>query len=306
MAFPSCPPGCNRNPSPTRRCTSSFTRADSPRPRASTTGRPCASARKNRSSSTTCAPTWRRNPTSPRRIPTSSRASMPSSNPRASTRPAGRSPKTCHRAREPKAPMSTERPIGSAVGRISDPSSKTADAKMEPGAPPDLRMSRRDLLQGMAAAGVLATLPRRLLAAADAPHPVTRYLATLARPDGGYAFADQADSHLTPTFGAIGCFHLLGLPPPNRDALVEFVRTHHPSRLKKLEQERRGFEYQQVQALAWLEADASEFREKISAWSEPLAYMKRYEQHGYPVFQSELGAVACRALLGLPLAPVQE
>src|SRR6185503_5828958 len=47
--------------------------------------------------------------------------------------------------------------------------------------------------------------------------------------------------------------------------------------------------------------DASTLKEKIGAWTQPLAYMKQYEQHGYPVFQSELGAVACRKLLGMPM-----
>jgi hypothetical protein len=38
-------------------------------------------------------------------------------------------------------------------------------------------------------------------------------------------------SHLTPTFGVIGCYHVLRQTPPNRDALVQFVRTHHPREL---------------------------------------------------------------------------
>jgi hypothetical protein len=82
---------------------------------------------------------------------------------------------------------------------------------------------------------------------------------------------------------------------------VEFVRTHHPSQLKKLEQEQRVFEFQQIQALVWLGADASEFHEKIRSWTRPLAYLKQYEQHGYPVFQSEVSAFRVRTLLGLPL-----
>jgi hypothetical protein len=131
---------------------------------------------------------------------------------------------------------------------------------------------------------------------------VLEYLQTLARPDGGYAWADQEQSHLTPTFAVIGCYKLLNHDLPDRKQLAAFVRDNHPSRLKKLEQERRAFEFQQIQALIWLGDDAADFRERILAWKEPLAYMKQYERRGYPVFSSEVsGAFACRELLGLPV-----
>ena len=166
-------------------------------------------------------------------------------------------------------------------------------------------ISRRTMLTTLTAAGLAAALPRTLLGQSTPqptwPSAVTTYLETLARADGGYAWGDQAQSHLTPTFAVIGCYRLLKQPPPRQSTLAEFVRTHHPSRLKKLEQERRMFEFQQVQSLIWLGEDAAEFRDKIRAWKRPLAYLKQYEQHGYPIFQSELGAFTCRALLGLPL-----
>ncbi len=171
-------------------------------------------------------------------------------------------------------------------------------------------LTRRNLLKSMAAAGVVAALPKPLFgqtaaaAGSQGCAAVLKYLSTLVRPDGGYAFADQADSHLTPTFGAIGCFRLLNQVPPAKEKLIDYVRTHHPRELKRLEQERRVFEFQQVQALVWLDADVTSFREPIKAWSKPLAYLKQYEQHGYPIFQSELGAVWCHALLGLPVAEI--
>ena len=168
------------------------------------------------------------------------------------------------------------------------------------------RLTRRTLLKTLALAGAGAALPSPVFGQPRQTPPSDRavlgYLASLARADGGYAWEDQEESHLTPTFAVIGCHRALGHPLPDPVRLAEFVRTHHPGRLKKLEQERRGFEFQQVQALVWLGADASELADKVRAWKQPLAYMKAYEQHGYPVFQSELGAFACRALLGLPLA----
>ncbi|HEX5176186.1 MAG TPA: prenyltransferase/squalene oxidase repeat-containing protein, partial [Chthoniobacteraceae bacterium] len=127
------------------------------------------------------------------------------------------------------------------------------------------------------------------------------YLESLARGDGGYAWEDQEQSHLTPTFAVIGCYKILGQLPPNPARVAEFVRTHHPAQLKKLEQERRMFEFQQVQSLVWLGADAGTLREKIAGWKTPLSYLKQYERHGYPIFQSELGAFTCRALLRMPL-----
>ncbi len=171
----------------------------------------------------------------------------------------------------------------------------------------DSPLSRRTLLKSLGAAGGLAALPRstwsqsavRAPTAADAD-VILRYLETLRRTGGGYAFADQERPHLTPTFAVIGCCRLLQQPVPRQAEVAAFVRANHPRELKKLEQERRVFEFQQVQALAWLGEDVSAFRSTIGAWTEPMVYLKQYEQHGYPVLQSELGAVLSRPLLGLP------
>ena len=165
-------------------------------------------------------------------------------------------------------------------------------------------LTRRTLLKSAAVAGLCSALPR-IRAAQPAAAVVLDYLARHARPDGGYALADQERSHLTPTYAVIGAYRLLGQMPPNRAALADYVRTHHPRELKKLEQERRIFEFQQVQALVWLGDPAAEFRDRLKAWTAPLPYLKQYEQHGYPIFQSELGLVQCRALLGMEIAPLQ-
>jgi hypothetical protein len=164
-------------------------------------------------------------------------------------------------------------------------------------------LTRRTLLKSVAVAGLATALPR--LGAAQPAQAVLNYLAAHARPDGGYAFTDQQRSHLTPTYAVIGAYRLLGHTPPNKTALTEYVRTHHPRELKKLEQERRIFEFQQVQALVWLGDPAAEFRERLATWVAPLPYLKQYEQHGYPVFQSELGLVQCRVLLGMSVEPLK-
>ena len=144
-------------------------------------------------------------------------------------------------------------------------------------------------------------IPRHGSAEEKAGPEITAYLESLARDDGGYGWEDQQHSHLTPSYAVIGCYHALKAEVPRKDRLAAFVREHHPAQLKKLEQERRVFDFQQTQALVWLGEDAPEIREKVRGWKQPVAYLKAYEQHGWPIFQSELGAITCRKLLGLPL-----
>jgi len=133
---------------------------------------------------------------------------------------------------------------------------------------------------------------------------VCDYLENLRRPDGGYAWADQAQSHLTPSFAAVGCYHLLGHEPPDKAALVEFLRTHHPFHIKKLERDLPVFEFQQIQGLLWLGQDVSSFREQVKRWTKPSAYPAVYEKHTYPVLQMEVMALLSRRLAGLPMGDI--
>src|SRR5881394_2683321 len=153
-------------------------------------------------------------------------------------------------------------------------------------------MNRRTMLKTVAVAGAALTVPASLRSQApteaDWRRATLRYLESLARADGGYGWEGQEHSHLTPTFYVIGCCRLLSQTPPRKSELAEFIRTHHPGALKKLEQERRIFEFQQTQALVWLGEDASALKGRILGWGQPLAYLKQYEQHGYPLFSSEM------------------
>src|SRR4051794_37043327 len=85
-------------------------------------------------------------------------------------------------------------------------------------------------------AGLSLTLVFGLTLGASAQPPeapsTVAYLKSLARSDGGYSWDDQDRSHLTPTFAVIGCYRLLGEDPPEPRRLAEFVRTHHPFRIK--------------------------------------------------------------------------
>jgi hypothetical protein len=167
-------------------------------------------------------------------------------------------------------------------------------------------MNRRAMLKTVLVAGAGAGLPRFVLGQSHGIEPLIQWLETHARDDGGYGWDGQDHSHLTPTFFVIGCYRVLKRQPPRAKQLAAFIRAHHPGALKKLEQERRIFDWQQVQALTWLGEDASEFKAKILGWKQPLAYLKQYERHGYPLFSSEVGVILARALLGVRASELPE
>ena len=182
-------------------------------------------------------------------------------------------------------------------------------------------MDRRTMLKVATAGGLLArTMLRRAQGAPTSPElrdgsvsdwkkRVLAYLNNLARPDGGFGWEDQLDSHLTPTFAAIACYRLLGQKPPNMAGVAQFVRTHHPitgegAEAGKHAADLRTFVFQQIQSLLWLGEAAKSFQAEVEAWTQPTQYPLVYEQHGYPVFQQETMAFVCWELLGLPLADI--
>ena len=68
--------------------------------------------------------------------------------------------------------------------------------------------------------GAAAASPLRMFGqsgSAPSLRAITDFLQTLARLDGGYAWGDQEISHLTPTFGVIGCYRVLKQTPPKKD-----------------------------------------------------------------------------------------
>ncbi len=169
-------------------------------------------------------------------------------------------------------------------------------------------MKRREFLKTTAATLSLALTRNDTVVGSDSQSwaaEVCHYLESLRRPDGGYAWSDQPLSHLTPSYAVVGCYHLLEQEPPNKDALVEFLRTHHPFQIKKLERPLKVFEFQQIQSLLWLGQDVSSFRERIGEWTKPAEYPKYYERDGYPVLQMEAMAVLCRSLIGLPIDRIE-
>ena len=143
-------------------------------------------------------------------------------------------------------------------------------------------------------------------AAADAYERTFRYLETLRRDDGGYGWAERGISHLTPTLAAIRCYALFERAPPRKAELVAWVRRGHPREIKKLEQERRTFDFQQLLALWLLGASAPEIEARLRAITRPTAYLKQYERSGYPLLPSEAGVVMAYVRQGLSLDAIRE
>lgn len=130
---------------------------------------------------------------------------------------------------------------------------------------------------------------------------VAAFLERFARPDGGYGWEDEPDSALNPTFAVVGCYHLLKREPPRKEALINAVRNaHFPwGAYRRVTRPLHRFDFEQVQALLWLDADASDYRAAAEKWSGPSGFDKYYEQSGNPVLKEDVGALGVRALLGV-------
>lgn len=132
---------------------------------------------------------------------------------------------------------------------------------------------------------------------------IVRYLETLSRDDGGYAWNGQAISHLTPTFFVVGAYQILGREPPEKARLAEWVWLNHPSSVRSFAQEHRHNDFQHLQTLSWLGEDIASLSERTAQLDAPYPYPKQYESHGYPSFEGEASVFPARSLLGLPPPP---
>lgn len=138
---------------------------------------------------------------------------------------------------------------------------------------------------------------------------IGRYLEGLAKPDGGYGWAEQYDSHLSVTFAVVGAYRALGMSAPQASRIAAYVRRGHPitgplSETRKHWTELREFDAQQIQTLLWLGEDASEFCKRVESWRTISSYTTGYERGGNPVLRQEVQPVLCRALLGLAIDPL--
>ena len=146
---------------------------------------------------------------------------------------------------------------------------------------------------------------------AEVIQSVNRYLESLAKPDGGYGWIEQYDSHLSVTFAVVGACHFLGVKPFNSKNIAEFIRKAHPikgplSQTRKHWTDLKEFDFQQIQSLLWLGEDVSDFRKTVQGWKKVSSYTAAYEKGQNPVFRQEMQTVFCRQLLGLPMGEVAE
>jgi prenyltransferase beta subunit len=144
----------------------------------------------------------------------------------------------------------------------------------------------------------------------------------LAKPDGGYGWEDQYDSHLTPTYAVTGILYDLGELPADKKKLADFILTHHPQKgtstnptfyLGKPRGEAgpsgsdmRNLVYEQIRAILWLGGDVSPFNEEIKKWKSQAGVLANYESHGFGGMFQESMTPICHNLLGLKMEKAQE
>jgi hypothetical protein len=134
--------------------------------------------------------------------------------------------------------------------------------------------------------------------AAEWKQKTAEFIQSLAREDGGFAFPDQAQSHLTTTFAALGTQRRLGVKAANPDRIAAFVRASHPQNWRKPDGRQHEFDLQQIQALLWLgQVPGDSFSQQAIGWTKPKPYNTRFESHGYPAFQQQMACLVARDLL---------
>ncbi len=129
---------------------------------------------------------------------------------------------------------------------------------------------------------------------------LTAWLETHRRPEGGYGWASDSVSQVTPTLGVLGCYQVLGKRPPNASRVASFVGNNYPvSKRRRTERPLWRLDFEQVQTLLWLDEAIDDFRPLAATWNKPAAFTNRYEMGGNPVFQHQSMAVQVRYLLKL-------
>ena len=160
------------------------------------------------------------------------------------------------------------------------------------------------LCAGIARAGYAADAARTF--SAEAARLITRYLESLAKPDGAYGWPEQPDSFLSVTHAVVGTYRALGTAVPRADAVAAFVRRGHPISGPSAETrvhatELKEFVAQQIETLRWLGESADEFKPAVGGWKRISTYPAYYERDQNPVMRQEVQPVFCRQLLGLPV-----
>ncbi|HXH98763.1 MAG TPA: prenyltransferase/squalene oxidase repeat-containing protein [Sphingobacteriaceae bacterium] len=128
----------------------------------------------------------------------------------------------------------------------------------------------------------------------------------LAKPDGGFGWEDQYDSHTSPTFAVTGVLKSINELPSNKLQLAEFIRTHHPQQGPNKEagpsgSDLRNLKYEQIQAILWLGGDVSSFRDDVKSWKSQAGLLANYEGHKYAgLFQETMTPISSK-LVGVEM-----
>ncbi|MCC6264160.1 MAG: prenyltransferase [Bryobacterales bacterium] len=129
---------------------------------------------------------------------------------------------------------------------------------------------------------------------------ILRYIETLRRPEGAYGWRGDVTAQVSPTFGVVGSYRLLGLPVPEAPRVAEFVRTHYPvAERRRTERPLWRLDFEQMQTLLWLDEPVESFRPLAESWTKPADFTTNYELGGNPVLQHQAMAVRVRHHLGL-------
>jgi prenyltransferase beta subunit len=144
----------------------------------------------------------------------------------------------------------------------------------------------------------------------------------LLKPDGGYGWEEQYDSHLTPTYAVTGILFDIDELPADKAKLAEFIRTHHPQRSANSSgkyfmgtprgeagpsgSNMRNLVYEQIRAMLWLNADVKPFAEEVTGWKSQAGILANYESHGFGGLFQESMTPICHKLLNLPMQNSQE
>ncbi|HLP71628.1 MAG TPA: prenyltransferase/squalene oxidase repeat-containing protein [Bacteroidales bacterium] len=139
----------------------------------------------------------------------------------------------------------------------------------------------------------------------------------LQKPDGGYGWEDQYDSHLTPTYAVTGILYDIDALPADKEKLAGFILTNHPQRsgitkgnyflgAPKGEagpsgSNMRNLVYEQMRAMLWLGADVTPFADEIKAWKSQAGVLANYESHGFGGLFQECMQPICNHLAGLQM-----
>jgi prenyltransferase beta subunit len=129
----------------------------------------------------------------------------------------------------------------------------------------------------------------------------------LLKPDGGYGWEDQPDSHSTVTFAVTGILADINALPQDKARLAEFIRTHHPQKGPNKEAgpsgaDMRNLVYEQIQAILWLSGDVSSFKEDVAGWQSQGGKLANYEGHKYPGMFQDAMIPICQKLVNVPLS----